>query len=462
MANRSTSANAISGERAEARIATAGATADATINGTERSLAGMISDAPVDPRSVVPIFIQILDCLEATYAKGRSHVPLTPAAIRVSGQGRAEIRSYAPEETRGTVIFGSGKYAAPEAFRRRTEAQACAEFDSYILGFIFYELFVGNKLFRKEFAKVDASSDSGWLTWHANESERARPLTQVIPGFPRIISEIVLGMLQKDPARRNKDLIRISEALQSTIDKTVVATKFAMPGTAPNRANINVPIRDSAKFLLALITHCRHWWTYITTTLSNLVFTPSKALVKNQIKLFLQRVSRISVHPRWYVSFPALVFLALTIWFWRSATVDHSYSSASLPATILTDSGEMVLVPAREIRLSTPEAQRGSSYLSPFYMDRYEVTNRRYWDFCRATGRTFPENPSWDEHYSEWPDGPVLNVSKSEAVAFARWAGKWVPSEFEWRVAMSAPGQLFRPHSAQESGVHTFELIAST
>jgi formylglycine-generating enzyme required for sulfatase activity len=116
-----------------------------------------------------------------------------------------------------------------------------------------------------------------------------------------------------------------------------------------------------------------------------------------------------------------------------------------------------------------------------FWMDRCEVTNREFARFVAATGyRTESEKQGWsgvfDTSAHEWrpvkgadwrhPAGPassiqgreeepVVHVSWDDAVAYARWAGKRLPTEaeFEWaarggrRGAEYAWGDTLRPGS---------------
>ena len=84
------------------------------------------------------------------------------------------------------------------------------------------------------------------------------------------------------------------------------------------------------------------------------------------------------------------------------------------------DEAEMVLIPA------------GGS-VSSFYMDVYEVTNAQYRKFMLATGH--PEPEYWDNSKYNQPNQPVVGVNWEDAAAYAKWAGKRLPTEKEWEWA---------------------------
>lgn len=86
-------------------------------------------------------------------------------------------------------------------------------------------------------------------------------------------------------------------------------------------------------------------------------------------------------------------------------------------------------------------AQQHTMDIASFYIDRYPVTNKQYKAFLDAT-RYHPRddhNFLKDWHNGSYPQGwenkPVTWVSLEDARAYARWAGKRLPHEWEWQYA---------------------------
>ena len=131
-------------------------------------------------------------------------------------------------------------------------------------------------------------------------------------------------------------------------------------------------------------------------------------------------------------------------------TVAPKPSAPSVPVN-------MVLIPAGKFLMGSDEGDDEKPvhtvYIDAFYMDKYEVTNAQYKAFLQA-------NPQWQkgrisskyhdgDYLKHWnsnnyPNGkanhPVTFVSWYAAMAYAKWAGKRLPTEAEWEKA--ARGEL--------------------
>jgi serine/threonine-protein kinase len=113
-----------------------------------------------------------------------------------------------------------------------------------------------------------------------------------------------------------------------------------------------------------------------------------------------------------------------------------------LPASI-DYNGPMVAVAAGEFVMGDDnhepdERPAHKVSVASFYVDKYEVSNAQYKKFCDATGRSIPPNPGFDpDYFAGKPDYPVLGVTFEDALAYASWAAKRLPTEQEWEKAAS-------------------------
>ena len=125
----------------------------------------------------------------------------------------------------------------------------------------------------------------------------------------------------------------------------------------------------------------------------------------------------------------------------------------AVAAEPVADGPEMVLVEAGTHEIGTPEGPFAYDNerpvhgveLAAFEIDRAPVTNGAFADFLADNGGDPPMY--WERDGDGWvttrfgrrepldPALPVVHVDRHQADAFARWAGKRLPTEFEWEAA---------------------------
>ena len=143
--------------------------------------------------------------------------------------------------------------------------------DLYLLGFLIYEYLIGQDRFHSEFAQVEQrGAELGWMQWHSDPAVRARPLVEVLPQSPALLSSLLAAMMDKDPAKRPAGYSEAIKRVQDVIKRTRSTQQIMLPqdpsvSKAANRGKMNekwivaLAAVGTLMFLSAVLTAMRYF-----------------------------------------------------------------------------------------------------------------------------------------------------------------------------------------------------------
>jgi formylglycine-generating enzyme required for sulfatase activity len=107
------------------------------------------------------------------------------------------------------------------------------------------------------------------------------------------------------------------------------------------------------------------------------------------------------------------------------------------------------------------EAPAHEVEVKEFFLDKYEVTNQDFKKFVDATGHSTPKHWINDKSYAPNEAAyPVRYVTWEDAVAYARWSNKRLPTEEEWEYAArgGSKGFLYPWGNEKQEGYANVDL----
>ena len=425
---------------------------------SEYRLPGALNASGVAPSHVVAELVaRVADALQHSHEQGIVHRDIKPSNILVDVEGRPFVVDFGiakelNRETVGTRAVGTPYYMSPEQARLQ-RGRVDERSDVYSLGVVLYELLSLRRPF---------DGDTEEQVYALIEECRPEPVRALNDDVPLDLQTICHKALRKDPARRYASAQEFAADLRRFL---AAERPLAQP---PGKVEL---LSDWAQL------HRRRIALGLTPVALGLAIWTGRQLVEGaspgvrielaaipeNVRLSIARIDARTGQPdpefvvergtdrAAFVAPPAHYRITLRDGA-RQGEVDALLFSAGdelqleLPtlAEAPSEAEGMVFVAggpfdARRHVKNEPEhlvVYPAELQVAPFWIDATEVTNAEYEAFLNAvpSARRPKFWPAGDLE-EEWYDLPVTGVTLADAQAYARWAGKRLPTAIEWEYA---------------------------
>ncbi len=186
-----------------------------------RRLSDLLTAEPAPSAKLVSTFLKSAAAVEELHRRCDSPCNLDPSNVVLLMDGEVVLKPVVKLSEAATIALPSLKYSSPEILEEISGEYGANVSDSYILGFVFYEIFLGRDLFRQQFAEVIQEGEIGWLRWHLDQNKCALPLSSQLRDFPLALSRLIDEMITKKPAARLTNFRSISDTLAGSLNATV-------------------------------------------------------------------------------------------------------------------------------------------------------------------------------------------------------------------------------------------------
>jgi formylglycine-generating enzyme required for sulfatase activity/tRNA A-37 threonylcarbamoyl transferase component Bud32 len=418
---------------------------------------------PLSVAQVMRILRECAGALDHAHGLGVVHRDVKPANLMLQRDGSLKLTDFGIARIStlsGVTIpgqtLGTPHYMAPEAVDPREDRPADGRSDQFSLAVMAYELIAGRKPFEGDslatlslrIVRDDPPKIELQPSENAEELNRifdralAKKAADRYPSCRTMVVELEAACrgIQEFPAGPEKPATKVfTRDRTPTDDMETVASG----GNAAPRAEAETVVSRVAEAALA--------GDSVLGRGDSIDLRPqARGNGEKQLPAPLKAEALPELKPQtappitgtrplpiaWIAGGLAVVLFGVgAIWMTNGNGSTQNPEQAKVVTKIPETPAGMVVVKAGVARLG---ADRLETEVPAFFIDRTEVTNQSWLEFCKATGRDGHEWAQLD------PRLPVVNVSFDEASEYAVWAGKRLPSPMEWeKAARGESGQAF-------------------
>lgn len=338
----------------------------------------------------VYLFNQVAAAVQFAHDRQIIHRDIKPANILLDEAGQLFLADFGIVQLLGDsrltgtgIATGTPDYMAPEQVLNKPVTPAT---DIYALGGLLYKMITGKRPYEGE---------NGPTLMMRRLNELPPPPHELVPALDPSVERVILKALQKEPDLRYQSAAAMSSDLTASVDAVLMGQPIPLPtpGSTQHSSQHTTP------YPVAQITPSQAALTEITPT-------PPPTIGARPL-------------PSWawpVVALVAVAILAVAL-LWRSdaaATIPPTVSPTSQtvvnnpdPTATQTEPTPrpeipgMIAIPGGTFVMGNSSGSRHESpvhlvELSPYYLDRTEVTNAAYAEFVAATGHLAPTH--WQQN----------------------------------------------------------------